>query len=45
MLQVITDKLNNTLFLPYGDLGLFKVLEDKRGDWGKREMAETKLVG
>lgn len=45
MLQVITDKLNNTLFLPYGDLGLFKVLEDKRGDWGKREMAEIKLAG
>ena len=34
MLQVITGKLNNTLFLPYRVSAHFKLLEEKRGTGG-----------
>lgn len=43
VLWVITDELNEILFLPYGGSGFFKVLEEG-SDGKKRAIAEIKLA-
>lgn len=43
VLRVIADELNETLFLPCGGSGFFKLLEEG-SDGGKRATAEIKLA-